>query len=144
MPHVRTSIRNAVVAALQAANTAAGSRVYPHRLDPLPHTKLPALSVSTHNEDVDIDVMGAPAQVMARKLRLQIAAVNTSADACDDLIAQVEQCIAANQGAGGCRYIRPIAVRGDESGDQHQPLHESQMSFEALYYTSQANPGTAL
>lgn len=46
----RTTIRDAVVAALKAANTAAGSRVYPSRLRPLRSTDYPCLLVYTRRE----------------------------------------------------------------------------------------------
>lgn len=145
MPHVRATIRNAVVAALIAANTAAGTRVYAHRVDPLDAAKLPALTVEAMDEDIQIEVQGRPAIVVQRNLRLRVTAcVKTTPDDLDNLLAQVETCMANSQSIGGAKIIEIGSLRGDVSGDLQRPLYQGSQAFLVTYYTSQANPGAAL
>ena len=72
--HAQQQILEGITAALAAAGTAAGSRVYLERLDPLERGELPAIRVmeSTEGEKVEWETIGALEQ---RTLSIVIACV---------------------------------------------------------------------
>ncbi len=70
--HPRTIIREALIALLVSANTAAGDRVDDTRVDPLKKGKLPALSVYTLSEPVDPASRETRPRELTRELKVEI------------------------------------------------------------------------
>ncbi len=145
MAHVRTQIRAALIAALKAAGTAAGNNVFDSRVLPLQASELPALSVSTGDETSAPITGGAPANTMDRAVAITVTAHlystdDTHATALDDLLAQVEVCIAQNVHAGGAQNIYPTESGADFDGDSDGVRAEGRVVFQCLYQTSQINP----
>ena len=146
--HVRTSVRQAIVAALIAGGTDAGAHVFDSRVTALQRTELPALVVRTPSESQSNLTMGAPVAVMQRAARLEIEAVVAQndgyAEALDRLIAQVETLIAANCFAASAKQIYPTDYQeiGDADGDVITV--KGTQAFQVFYNTSQAAPGIAL
>jgi hypothetical protein len=107
MAHPRKLIRQAVVTRLTNA-TAAGTRVTATRFDPHKKSQLPAISVYSLAEPVDLDASAntAPREI-ARDLKIEIAAwvPHTEAvpvdDAMDDLAEQIEAAMDADPYLGG-------------------------------------------
>lgn len=103
MAHPRTLIRNAVVAMLIAANTDAGVRVTATRVEPNKKTQLPAVSVYTLSESIDVEESNdhAPRE-LERHLQLEIAAWVADSDALpvdvamDEIAEQIEAAMDAN------------------------------------------------
>lgn len=104
MAHPRKAIRQAVVALLVAANTAAGARVKGTRVAPHRKSQLPALSVYTLNDPVDEDLSTNTTE--AHELELEVALwvenldSNPADDAMDDLAEQVEAAMRATVYSG--------------------------------------------
>ena len=107
MAHPRTEVRQAVIALLVNANTAAGSRVEDSRVDPIGTSKLPLISVYTLNESVDTDASSQSApRTLERNVKLEIAGFVPHSDAVpvatamDNLAAQIEAAMAGDQYIG--------------------------------------------
>lgn len=98
MAHPRELIRQAVVALLVAANTAAGARVYGTRIDPHKKTGVPALSVYTLNDPADPEASSEMEE--AHDIALEIEAW-ADPSAIDGLVEQVEAAMRADPYFGG-------------------------------------------
>ncbi len=105
MAHPRKLIRHAVVALLVGANTAAGARVQPTRVEPHEEADLPALGVYTLTDPVDDDASTQTEE--AHEVELEIIgwvahSDQVSADdAMDDLAEQVEKAMKSDPYLGG-------------------------------------------
>lgn len=151
MSHHRQAIRAAVVAALAAGGTAAGTRVHDHPYDL--RTAFPALSVRTLGERQDLlDRTGAAAnRTVERSLTLEVVAevqqATGAADARDNLLGQVEAVLAAAAEANalpGVRLIVPsVCVMAEDDAGERQILVGRQQ-FDITYYTTAGAPGTAV
>lgn len=106
MSHARKLIRQAVVAQLVAASTAAASRVESTQMIPHRRAGETALGVYTPSETVDMEDRTAPREE-ARETQLIIegivvgASSSAVADSLDDLAEQVEAALAADDTFGG-------------------------------------------
>lgn len=93
MSHKRTTIRNALVAALTGLATC-GNRVYPSRLKPLQANELPALLVSTGAEETPEGAYLYGNQGIKRTLFVRIdiidKAVSGYEDTVDTALAEIE------------------------------------------------------
>lgn len=107
MAHPRKLIRLAIVAQLIAANTAAGSRVYPDRVDPHKSGATPAICVYTLSEPVDQAASNAQPRQLKRELQVEVAGYVTGVDeehvvdALDDLAEEIEKAIDTDPRFGG-------------------------------------------
>lgn len=105
MAHPRELIRQAVVALLIAANTAAGARVYGTRFDPHKKGALPGLSVYVQNDPADDEASSEMEE--AHELQLEIAGWVAHTDAVpvdqaiNALADQVELAMRADPYIGG-------------------------------------------
>lgn len=100
MAHQRKLIRQAVVALLASAGTAAGARVKGTRVEPIRAGQLPSISVYALSESSD-SAETAPIE-LTRELKLEIAGWVAHADAhpvddaMDDLAEQIEAAMSSN------------------------------------------------
>lgn len=150
MSHMRRTIREAVVATLIAASTAAGSRVFDHPYNP--RKTFPALvveDVGANFSDGNVtevqDFQDLNANVERRYRFAVIAEVAQGADAAadrDDLIAEVEVAIAASAIAGVLGPIRPVAYQAADNNDGEVPIRRGLQVFEATYVTPLGDPST--
>lgn len=103
MAHPRTELRQAVIALLVNANTAAGARVEDTRVDPIGNAKLPLITVYTLSEPVDVaaSAQAAPRE-LKRDVQIEIAGFVAHSDAVpvatamDNLAAQIEAAMDAD------------------------------------------------
>lgn len=103
MPHVRTQIRDYVIAALKDLPTT-GARVYAGRTRPLPARHEPTLLVYMRSETVSLDARGAP-PVARRAVTLHIEGrVATEAEP-DDLLDTIAAEVEAVMMAGMIDYV---------------------------------------
>lgn len=107
MAHQRKLIRQAVVALLISANTAAGSRVQGTRVEPHKKSQLPAVSVYTLSEPVAPESAVTSPRELTRELKLEITGwvAHTDGipvdDAMDNLAEQIEAAMDVDQYLGG-------------------------------------------
>ena len=148
MSHARQVIRDAVVAALAAAGTLAGTRVYDTVYDP--RVSFPALCVEDVGEDqavVNNYHAGRAARRIDRTLSLAVTAeVQQSASYAttrDTLLAQVET-VLASLVIAGVKDIAPAGYRPDLSVAGDKPITIGQQRFAITYSTAQGSPGTPL
>lgn len=142
MPHARTQIRTAVVAALGAtAIPVITSRVYP---DGGP---LPSLTVYTSTEETEQDedeAMGEDDQSRRLVLTVEARVKDTVEldDALDDACLAVEQALGADVTLGG--LAEWLSIRGTEyerTGEQEQPLGVATMAYQIDYIVDRTDPG---
>jgi hypothetical protein len=139
MAHPRALIRQAAVAQLIAASTAAGSRVEATREIPYRRSNEPAIGVYTPDEATDTDTRTAPRE-LTRDLRLVIEAVIVGVggvdDALDDLAGQIEAAIDADDTLSG------TAAETKSPQTETEVMEESgkrvgllRITYTATYYT---------
>lgn len=95
MAHPRKLIRQAVVALLVAANTAAGTRVKPTRVEPHKKGQLPAIGVYTLTDPVDEDTSTDAEDTHVLELEVVAWVAHSDSytvdDAMDDIAEQIEE-----------------------------------------------------
>lgn len=154
MAHPRKLLRQAVVALLVSANTAASARVYDSRVDPLKNRgKLPAISVYALSEDIDQEASAntAPRELTreaAVEVALFVGGVDEVAvvDAIDDLAEQVEAAMDADPYIGGKASDSMLAgtvIEVLEVNGGSDPLVGIAVLTYAVTYYSQPGIGTA-
>ena len=145
MSHVRTQIRQAVVALLNG-NTEAGTRVFSSRVHPLDDAKLPALLVYTPQENMGERSMQRP-RTQQRQLQLAVegyvkARGDIDAEA-DSLALEVEQLIGADPTLSG--LVKDITLDSTStqlSGEGERPVAVITITFAALYCVKENAPQT--
>jgi len=148
MSHQRHVIREAVVALLAAAGTAAGTRVYDSAYDP--RTAFPSLLVEDQGEDqsvVPVYSAGRAGRRIDRTLTLTVTAevqqTTHYARERDALLAQVEVAL-ANAVIAGVKDIAPAGYRPDTSMAGDMPITIGAQRFLVTYSTTQGNPATTV
>lgn len=144
MQHHRHVIREAVVAALLAAGTSAGSNVTEEPYDLA--EDFPALRVDDESEAQEVSTIHANPMV-ERSYRFvvtaQVVQNTTASRARDQLLADVEACLAAAS-LPGVQSIKPLSYQPDSRDQGQQRIRIGHQLFEAIYMTSQGDPSTAL
>ena len=146
MIHVRRVIREALAAALVAANTAAGSRVFDHPWNE--RTVLPALVLEDLGEQQDAVSLGTgAARALERRYLLQVSGEITTATNWarqrDDLMADVEAAV-AGAAITGVKAIVPAGYTADEDKQGARPIAVGRQRFEVTYFTPMNNPAATL
>lgn len=141
--HQRTVIRQAIVDRLQAANTAAGARVYPTRVLPLRKLELPAIAVYTLEEAVDRESVKTAPRELEREapmvIEAMIAAESSSVpvdEAMDAIALEIETVMHADPyfgGAAGDSFLDSTSLEVIQEGDRLMGLVT--MTYAVRYYT---------
>jgi hypothetical protein len=144
--HHRRVIREAVIAGLVAANTAAKAQVHDHPVDP--RTVFPALAVLDAGEpQTPMTLPAGPGRTIEREYRfvvqIEIKRVATYARERDDLAGDVEAAVAAMQ-IPGVKSIAPAGYEADLDTEGSVPCAVGRQYFVALYYTAQGRPDTPI
>lgn len=144
--HVRQQVRDAVKVALTGLTTT-GANVFDSRVYELKDDELPALRIFTNSEDVQIDSIGF-SRLQDRRLELVVEACVKQNGAFDDtldtILKEVEVAIAANQGAGGAKFIQLAKIEIELSGEGEKPVGLGRMTFQVPYITALGAPDIAL
>ena len=151
MTHHRRVIREAVVAALIAASTAAGSRVYDHPYND--RKTFPALVVEDLGANFsDGNVTEAQAFMdlngsVERRYRFVVIAEiqqsDTAARERDDLVAEVEATLTITS-ITGCKSISPVLYQASDGNSGDKPIRRGLQVFEAYYITAAGDPATPI
>jgi hypothetical protein len=149
--HQRKLIRQAIVARLLAANTAAGDRVTSTRIDPHKKTRLPAISVYCLREPVVDPGMDSSIRELTRDAKFEIVAwVRHSdslpaADAIDDIAEQIENAMSSDETMGGAASDSSLESTEIEIADEGGPdplVGIVALTYSVIYRTSPVD-GTA-
>jgi hypothetical protein len=142
MAHERTEIREAVVAQLIAASTAAGSRVYETRLAPIRTAELPAISVYVDSETVRPDSMSSAPRELKRTAELAIEAwARADADVDDVLDAlalEIETAMDSDVNLDETAFnsvLSSTEVKISMDGDR--PMGVVRLVYAVVYHTDQ-------
>jgi hypothetical protein len=146
MSHVRRQLREAVAAAVTGLATTA-ARVFQSRIYPLRDVDLPCLLISTDDESIEAENVVAGGE-LTRNLTLTVKGVvkaNTDLDDTLDAIAeQVEPVLNGATLGGKARLctLEKITVEMDDVLEK--PAGVISLQYRITYFTTPANPGTAL
>lgn len=145
MTHQRHVIREAIVAALAAAGTSAGARVYDHPSDP--RAAFPSISVFDEGESQSAETFpGGAGRPILRSYSISVNAevqqTGQYARARDALCADIEAAIAALSIAG-VKSIVPAGFVADQETDGERPISVGRQRFNITYYTTQGNPASS-
>lgn len=150
MAHARSTIRAAIVAALKAAGTPAGTRVYTEeRIVELADADLPAIRVATLDEAAitGSTLAGRASRRLHRTITLSIAWVSKTAsgyvDAADAACAQIETALATLDHAA-VKDVQIQRTQFDLDATAEKPLYTAAITIEASYITTQGDPATTL
>ncbi len=145
MPHVRESLRAAVVTAVTGLATT-GANVFTGRVYPVQPSKLPALEVNTIGEDAEALTVHGPG-LIERRVTVEITGVARAASdvagTLDDIAAEVETVLSGAITVSSKSV--PLNYIGMEMGfadDAEQPTGRIALRYEALLYTLANAPGT--
>lgn len=151
MAHVRQQIREAIGTALAGLPTT-GTRVYQSRLWPLQETDLPAILISTGEEQKAIATVGSPA-ILQRTLSINVDLVAIAVVDLDDLLDQI--ClevevalagpIAAFASVGTDTTLTPVSI-GEPELLEHadKPRGRARMRYDVTYFCTESAPDVAL
>ena len=146
MSHVRLQIREAAAAALTGLATTA-TRVFQSRVYPLRDADLPCLLISTDDERIDAENAVAGSE-MTRELTLTVRGVAKANadldDTLDGIAEQVEPVLIGATLSNKVKRLTLEAIRIEMDDALEKPAGIIAMEFKALYFTTPANPGTAL
>lgn len=140
MAHPRAQIRDAVIAKLKAANTAAGQKVFGNRARPVFPAELPCILVYTKNEPTDISIEAPREYKRSLALAVEIVAkVSTDEesldDVLDDLCRQVEIAMFEDETFGG---VASDTILGETEMDLltegEKPIGGAKITFTLPYY----------
>ena len=114
MAHQRTLIRQAGIATVIAAGTAAGARVLDTRIDPIRKSDLPLIAVYTESEEVASGSSSTAPRELTRTLELRFDAYVANSDAVpvalamDNIAAQIEAALDGNRYLTVARTITAV------------------------------------
>ena len=148
--HITQQILAAVAAALVAAGTAAGARVYVDHPDELTAAMLPALVITCGPEQIEAMGLGFPFH-QRRVLSFDIIAVTTGAGAAASsraLAGQAESALYASESACylGDLTKEPILLQSTDptvTGSGKEIIAEVRQSWQATYHTVSGLPDAA-
>lgn len=149
MAHPRKLIRQAVVALLTNAATAAGVRVQGTRVEPHKKSQLPAISVYTLSEAVDPTSAETAPRELTRAVKVEITGwvAHSDAlpvdDAMDDLAGQIEAAMDTDRylsGAAGDSVLEGTEMQVVEEDGRSDPLVGIvTLTYGVTYRTSPTN-----
>lgn len=140
--HERQAIREAVIAQIKAAGTAAGMRVTKSRMTPVRKAELPAISVYTDDEEIDSDSLDTAPRELTRTVQVavdswvKVPAGGQVDDAFDDIALQVETAMDGDIYLATTAYTSILA--STEFGikdDGDQPMGCVHMLYTVVYKT---------
>lgn len=143
--HLRKQIREAVATALTGLTTS-GSRVYQSRSEELQDASLPGLRIYTNSEQVNAESLG-PSRLENRVLDLVVECCSKKLADLDDeldlMIQQVEVALAANQGAGGAKWMQLRSIEVEMEGEAERQVGVARMTYEVHYTAALGAPDVA-
>jgi hypothetical protein len=141
MAHQRRIIREAVKAALVAAGTSAGSRVFETRMVPWSRVELPAIAVYSSDETTDPDSQQTAPRELKRTLQLAIECMVEGVvdldDAMDAMAVQIERAMHRDPTFGGaCGDSLLTSCELDLAEVGAKELGMLRMVYTVTYYTA--------
>lgn len=145
MAHQRKLIRQAIVARLLAANTAAGDRVSSTRIDPIKKTRLPAISVYCLTEPVTSRASDSSIREIVRNARFEVVAKVRhtdglpAADALDDIAEEIENAMSLDEtfaGAAADSSLESTDIEIPDDGGPDPLIGIAVLTYSVIYYTS--------
>ncbi|TXH90351.1 MAG: hypothetical protein E6Q78_05265 [Rhodoferax sp.] len=146
MAHMRTQIRQALVAALTGL-PATGARVFVNSVYELRASDLPCLLVQTGDEpQIDAMVVAGTAQQRQHLVMVKAVAKQASGlqDALDQMLLEVEGALALSTLGGLVKRMELKAIATTDSAALDTPVGELTATWFVTYLTPTTNPDTHL
>lgn len=151
MAHTRATLRTALIAALVAAGTGAGARVYAERTEAIAADEFPCIVVKIVSEQQARGSMAGGGPAGARLMRTATLNVHYTqkqeagyTDAADEAARLIEVALAlAPQTTAALKDIEPTGTLFDEETEGEHQLYTLTQTFSLTYITSQGDPATA-
>jgi hypothetical protein len=146
--HERQAIRDAIVARLIAANTSAANRVKKTQLAPQPEALLPAITISSQDEETDPASRTSSPRELKRRHTVEIvgwAAVEPNGaidDALDALALEIETAMDGDVWLANTAFDSVLTTT--ELGlslDGRRPMGAVRLTYEVTYHTDIRSPG---
>lgn len=143
--HQRKVIRQAIVARLIAANTAAGARVTSTRIDPYKKTRLPAISVYCLREPVVNAGSDSSIREITRDAKVEIVGTVAHSDALpaddamDDIAEQIEDAMSLDETLGGAAadsVLESTEIQIDDEGGPDPLVGRIVLTYSITYRTT--------
>lgn len=146
MAHVRSQIRDRIVAVLLPAVTLVKRRVYASRVYPLTAENLPAVLVYARSEASGLMAMGTITsdRTISMSVDVYVRATQNFDKDVDAICVQVEEAIAADFRVNG--LAKQAVLTGTEidyNGDAEQPIGVARLTYEIRYVTTIGDVETA-
>lgn len=147
--HLRTTIRHGIVAALVAAGTDAGSRVFSERVQAVDTTEYPCIEISLVREQQERIGFGngRSDSVVSHTLELAVHYVQKATSGYYDLgdaaLVSITNAL-TNAEIAGIKDIEEAGTLFDLEVEGERPLYTITQTYSITYITTQGNPATAL
>ena len=147
--HIRTQAR-VLVAGRLAGLATTGANVFQNRVTTLPKSKLPAVSVSTGDEDIQRLSQGVPRR-LGRTVQIHVDMIaeaddsDDTADLLDQIALEVEAALAPGSWSDALFFdIAPRAINPVFDGEGRLVAGQLRLTFDAEYQTAEGSPGTVI
>lgn len=144
MPHARQQIRDQIVTTVTGLATT-GSNVFSTRVWPHEGGVLPSLNVRNGIEAIDNDASTLDIETRSLDIQIEARVKSTGSidDELDDICAEVETAIMADDTLGGLvKWIELAQTEFDDSREVDQPAGLAVMTWRCLYRVDPSDPTT--
>lgn len=145
MSHVRQQIRQAIIT-LVTGLTTTGSNVFDTPVYLTEPAVLPALLCRSDSEDIEIDTMGHPRDMMREltfSIQAQVQAVSGYQNTLDTICSEIEVALSADLTLGGLvqdMYLSNVLFEFDNG---EQPVGMGTLTYMIMYRTKDTQPEVA-
>lgn len=147
MAHIRTAIRD-LLAARVTGLSVTGDSVYKNRVKPLPAALLPAISVSSGDEQINALTQGS-ARRLGRVMQVHFDVIanadeDGAADALDTVCEEIEAQLVIGPWAVGIFDITPASITEVYDGDGKKIVAQTRLTYEVEYHTAEGAADSVL
>lgn len=141
MAHARTLIRDLLAARVTGLPTVAAN-VFKNRVKPLPESALPAISVSSGDEQINAITQGSPRR-LSRIVQVHFdiigdADADGAADTIDTVCEEIEGVLIAGAWSAGQIFeIVPASITEIFDGDGNKIIAQTRLTYEVEYHTAE-------
>lgn len=148
MAHIRTSIRDLLTTRVTGLPTV-GANVFKNRVKPLPPGALPAISVSSGDEQINAITQGSPRR-LSRIMQVHFdiigdADADGAADTIDTICEEIEEALLPGSWSAAQVFdIAPASITEIFDGDGQKVIAQTRLTVEVEYHTAEGAADTVL
>ncbi|WP_430430197.1 hypothetical protein [Oceanicaulis sp.] len=148
MAHVRTQIRDLLATRVTGLETC-GSRVFKNRVKPLQQSDLPAINVSSGDEQIDRMTQNTPRR-LGRLMQVHFDLIadadsDGAADTLDTIAAEIEAVMLEGSWSSALIFnVTPVSLTESYDGEGRKVVAQSRLTYEVEYHTAEGSAGSVL